>query len=105
MIIRSSYPSHLLLLWPGMLLLSVTGLEPLQLPSAAGAEFSLAMNVLCALCVNLLTNWAMALTNPVLSSAGFALTIPAAALADGDSPFPAAVLLLAPDAQACVLQY
>ena len=72
---------HLLCLWPGMLLLHVTRLEPFSLPAAGDAR-GLCVTVALALCVNLLSTHALFLTGPVFSSAGFALTIPASALAD-----------------------
>jgi len=81
---------HLLCLWPAMVLLHITGLEvlplPTGLPTAATASLwqlrGLGANVVLALAVNLLSTHAMNLTTPVFSGAGMALTIPASVAAD-----------------------
>jgi len=91
--------SHLVCLWPGIVLLHITGFEPFDItlsaaPDGAVAEDvvtgsysqllfeGLGMNVVLALIVNLLSTHAMNLTTPVFSGAGMALTIPASVVAD-----------------------
>ena len=81
---------HLICLWPGVILLHVTGLEvlplPTALPTAATASLwqvrGLGANVVLALAVNLLSTHAMNLTTPVFTGAGMALSIPASVVAD-----------------------
>ena len=91
--------SHLVCLWPAIVLLHVTGLEPFDITLSAAPDGAvpadvgtgsysqllfegLGMNVVLALIVNLLSTHAMNLTTPVFSGAGMALTIPASVVAD-----------------------
>ena len=85
--------SHLVCLWPAIVVLHITGLEAFTLPTLLTATATgsytlnvqlqgLATTVCLALIVNLLSTHAMNLTTPVFSGAGMALTIPASVLAD-----------------------
>jgi hypothetical protein len=73
--------SHLLLLWPGAVVLHFTGVEPFSTPTRMQLQ-GLGVNVVLALATNLLSTHAMNLTTPVFSGAGMALTIPASVFAD-----------------------
>lgn len=91
--------SHFVCLWPGIVLLHVTGFEPFVISLSTTADpggamdigassysqlfvEGLGMNIVLALVVNLLATHAMNLTTPVFSGAGMALTIPASVVAD-----------------------
>ena len=91
--------SHLVCLWPAIVLLHITGFERLDMTLPAATDDAMAadvgtgsysqllfeglgMNVVLALIVNLLATHAMNLTTPVFSGAGMALTIPASVVAD-----------------------
>ena len=91
--------SHFICLWPGIVLLHVTGFEPFVITLSTTADpggamdigtssysqllfEGLGMNIVLALVVNLLATHAMNLTTPVFSGAGMALTIPASVVAD-----------------------
>lgn len=91
--------SHLVCLWPAVVLLHITGFEPFVISLSAATDGDVAvgggtgsysqllfeglgMNVVLALVVNLLSTHAMNLTTPVFSGAGMALTIPASVVAD-----------------------
>ena len=79
--VRFCSRSHLLLLWPGAVLLHLTGVEPFSTPTRTQLQ-GLGANVVLALATNLLSTHAMNLTTPVFSGAGMALTIPASVVAD-----------------------
>lgn len=85
--------SHLVCLWPAIVLLHITGFEPFVISLSAATDGGtssysqllfegLGMNVVLALVVNLLSTHAMNLTTPVFTGAGMALTIPASVVAD-----------------------
>ena len=74
--------STMLYLWPLLVLLHFSGLEPFEFPSTAHVAAMLTLIAVLAVAVNLLSTWSLALSSPLFISVGFAFSIPIALLAD-----------------------
>ena len=73
---------HLLYLWPILLLLHVTGAEPIGPAPTLPVAAAVLLTATIAVAVNVMSQRALALTSPLFMSVGFAASIPAATLAD-----------------------
>ncbi|RPA84332.1 hypothetical protein BJ508DRAFT_206294 [Ascobolus immersus RN42] len=73
---------NLLLLWPGLVFLHVTGLEPFELPSTKSIWIILGINAGITFTSDICWAVGMLLTSPVLATVGLGLTIPLAMLGD-----------------------
>lgn len=68
--------SNVLLLWPGLVILHITGIEPFQLPPTSKILTIVLVNSASSLVSDFCWAYAMLLTSPLIVSVGLSLTIP-----------------------------
>lgn len=68
--------SNVLLLWPGLVVLHVTGVEPFQMPPSRKILTIVLVNSASSLVSDFCWAYAMLLTSPLIVSVGLSLTIP-----------------------------
>ena len=68
--------SNVLLLWPGLVILHVTGVEPFQMPPSRKILTIVLVNSASSLVSDFCWAYAMLLTSPLIVSVGLSLTIP-----------------------------
>lgn len=68
--------SNVLLLWPGLIVLHLTGVEPFQLPPTQKILTIVLVNSASSLVSDFCWAYAMLLTSPLIVSVGLSLTIP-----------------------------
>lgn len=73
---------NLCVLWPAILLLDVTGLEPFELPSTTNIWYIVAANAAITFVSDYLWVLAMLMTSPLVVTVGISLSIPLALLGD-----------------------
>ncbi|KAK5162226.1 hypothetical protein LTS14_000572 [Recurvomyces mirabilis] len=67
---------NVLLLWPGMIILHYTGIEPFQLPPSWSVSAIVVSNSLASLVSDLAWAYAVLLTSPIVVTVGLSMTIP-----------------------------
>lgn len=68
--------SNVLLLWPGILILHFTGIEPFQAPPTARVTAIVVVNSVASLVSDMAWAFAVLLTSPIVVTVGLSLTIP-----------------------------